>query len=182
MHQKGGIHFDEATVVNMTAVVPGGKAGVRANAVGSHLDIVPTVLSFADLSADDVAAAYPDLHGRDLSQVFRDPEAADLPRGPTDEPGDGALVMWDGLHQQYPDWVAQGAVGQIIDLPLDEEVRRERLLETGGEFGAPDLSKRTFYRALIDGRYKLVRWFSPLEYGMPTSVDELYENVGRYSA
>jgi len=44
----------------------------------------------------------------------------------------------------------------------------------GQTFGAPDFSKRTFYRTVVDGRYKFVRWFSPEEYGNPSTLEELY--------
>ena len=39
--------------------------------------------------------------------------------------------------------------------------------------GAPDFNKRTFFRAVVDGQYKLVRWFSPNEYGNPSTLEEL---------
>src|SRR3712207_9329468 len=50
LQQKGAIHFDEAAIVNLTAVVPGGPQGKRTSAVGSHLDLAPTLLEFAGLS------------------------------------------------------------------------------------------------------------------------------------
>src|SRR6185437_11329426 len=33
--------------------------------------------------------------------------------------------------------------------------------EAGKKYGAPDFRRRAFFRAVVDGRYKLVRWFSP---------------------
>lgn len=62
------------------------------------------------------------------------------------------------------------------------EERRAKLLEAGREYGAPDFSKRTFFRAVVDGRHKLVRWFSPKEYGNPSTLDELFarSDVGLY--
>ena len=174
MHQKGGIHFDEATVVNMTAVVPGGRQGMRTSAVGSHLDLVPTLLAYAGLDDAERAARYPQLPGRDLSGVFHDPDANPAPRGSTAEPGDGALLTWDGMHQQDPAWTATGAISGLLNLPIDSEIRRAALLEAGTTFGAPDLHKRTFFRAVVDGRYKLVRWFSPLAYEPPATVEALY--------
>lgn len=175
MTQKGGIHFDEATVVNMTAVVPGGAQGVESTAVGSHIDLVPTVLSLAGLDENQRAEKYPKLPGRDLSGVFTDPQSTTPPRGSAENPGDGALLMWEGLHQLDPKWAVTGAMLQLVDLPLDTELCREKMQETGAEFGAPDFSRRSFFRAVVDGRYKLVRWFSPDEYGTPQTVEELYE-------
>ena len=45
MTQKGAIHFDEAAIVNLTVCVPGGPQGQRTAAVGSHLDLAPTLSS-----------------------------------------------------------------------------------------------------------------------------------------
>lgn len=172
MHQKGGIHYEEATVVNLTAVVPAGEAGARTSAVGSHIDLTPTVLGFAGVGDEGRAEKYPWLPGRNLAETLRSPSTATPPRGSQEAPGDGALIMWDGLHQQDPDWSATGAVLPLINLPHDE---REAALQHAGEhYGAPDFAKRTFYRTVVDGRYKLVRWFSPLEYGTPATLDELY--------
>jgi arylsulfatase len=52
--------------------------------------------------------------------------------------------------------------------------REQRLRRAGKKYGAPDFSKRTFFRAVVDGRYKLVRWFSPEDYRNPSTLDELY--------
>lgn len=58
----------------------------------------------------------------------------------------------------------------------------ESMKEAGQQFGAPDWSKRNFFRTVVDGQYKLVRWFSPQEFGKPATLDELYatSDVGLY--
>lgn len=174
MTQKGGIHYNEATVVNMTGAVPGGASGKHSSAVGSHVDITPTVLSFAGIDDEKRAELYPDLPGRDLSGVFTAPETTPPPRGDANEPGDGALLMWDGLHQLDPYWGIEGALGELTGLPLDTDTRVEAMKDAGRKYGAPDFGRRTFFRAVIDGRYKLVRWFPPTEYSTPQTVKELY--------
>jgi arylsulfatase A-like enzyme len=170
MAQKGAIHFDEAAVVNMTAVTPGGPRGVRTSAVGSHVDLAPTVLALAGVDAD---RRYPDLAGRDLSGVFTNPDEH-APRGSTEQPGDGALITWDGLNMLDPEWAIRGPLGLLLDLPSNPELRAARMREVGESYGAPDYAKRTFFRAVVDGRHKLVRWFSPTEYEAPRNVEELY--------
>jgi arylsulfatase len=58
---------------------------------------------------------------------------------------------------------------------VDPRAEREaKLRNTGQQFGAPDSTNRTFYRTVVDGRYKLVRWFSPEEYGNPSTLNEMY--------
>ncbi len=177
MAQKGAIHFDEAAIVNLTVCAPDGRRGRRTAAVGSHLDLAPTLLDFAGLDEKQMRARYPQLKGRSLKPVILDPDAPGA-RGSADAPGDGALICWDGLNMLDYDWALTGAFKALTDLgggpraPKDQRVESKR--EAGAEYGAPDFSKRTFYRAVVDGRYKLVRWFSPQEYGNPKSLDELY--------
>jgi arylsulfatase A-like enzyme len=181
MTQKGAIHFDEAAVVNLTVCAPGGPRGRRTAAVGSHLDLAPTLLSFAGLTDAQIRERYPHLKGRSLRPAVSDPDS-DGPRGSARAPGVGALFCWDGLHSLDADWSVSGALQALTDLsPIEpdpgvdpESARRERLRAAGREYGAPDFGRRTFYRAVVDGRYKLVRWFSPEEYGNPSTLEELY--------
>jgi arylsulfatase A-like enzyme len=146
MTQKGAIHFDEAAVVNLTVCVPGGAQGKRTGAVGSHLDLAPTLLEFAGLTEEEIRSRYRHLKGRSLKSVILDP-AQDGPRGSAKAPGDGALFCWDGLHSLDHEWAVTGA---------------------------PNFRNRTFFRAVVDGRYKMVRWFSPEDYKAPATIDELY--------
>jgi len=178
MTQKGAIHFDEAAIVNLTACVPGGPQGRRTAAVGSHLDLAPTLLEFAGMTEPEIRARYPHLKGRGLKAVILDPDQHG-PRGSANAPGDGALYCWDGLHSLDKEWAITGALQELTEMgtsgPHGSEVgREEKLRRAGKKYGAPDLSKRTLFRAVVDGRYKLVRWFSPLEYGHPATLEELY--------
>lgn len=186
MTQKGAIPFDEATVVNLTVCAPGWPRGGRTAAVGSHLDLAPTLLAFAGLSQPEIRARYPHLKGRSLKEVIADPGQPG-PRGSPAAPGDGALICWDGLHALDNDWAITGALKALTEMgtsgPHGPDTGREaRLKEAGRTFGAPDFRRRTFFRAVVDGRYKLVRWFSPEEYGNPAAVEDLFAHadVGLY--
>jgi arylsulfatase A-like enzyme len=174
--QKGAIHFDEATIVNFTVCVPGGPQGQRTAAVGSHLDLAPTLLEFAGLTPDEIRTRYPQLKGRSLRSVILYPDQ-DGPRGSARNPGDGALFCWDGLNMLDPAWGVTGILKLLIDMGngprAPRREREEKMREAGKLFGAPDFSKRTFFRAVVDGQYKLVRWFSPSEYGNPSTIEEL---------
>lgn len=173
LHQKGAIHYDEAAVVNLTAVVPAGPQGERTGSVGSHLDLVPTLLDFAGVGEDEMQRRYPQLPGRSLREAIMNPSQPG-PRGSVEKPGDGALICWDGLNMLDPKWNSTGAMVPLMDLDTDEEGKRAALKEAGGEYGAPNFGRRTFFRTVVDGQYKLVRWFSPREYDLPTTVDDLY--------
>jgi arylsulfatase len=185
MAQKGAIAFEEATNAYLTAVLPGGPKGRRTAAVSTFLDLAPTLLELAGLDEAAIAARYPHLPGRSLVPVLRDPDQPG-PRGSADAPGDGGLICWDGLNMLDPDWASTGALQALTDLsggpraPRDQ--REARMREVGREHGAPDFARRSFYRAVTDGQYKLVRWFSPAEYGAPANLEELYAtgDVGLY--
>ena len=185
MTQKGAITYDEAAIVNLTACVPGGPKGQRTAAVGSHLDLAPTLLAFAGLSDQEIRERYPHLKGRSLKGVMLDP-AQDGPRGSVSSPGDGALFCWDGLGSLDLEWVKSGALAGLNTMDLSPGNQftdaEARLREAGRKYGAPDLRLRTFYRTVVDGQYKLARWFSPLEYGNPSTLQELYASgdVGLY--
>ncbi|HVH11413.1 MAG TPA: sulfatase-like hydrolase/transferase, partial [Longimicrobium sp.] len=170
MAQKGAIHFDEAAVVNLTVCVPGGPRGRRTAAVGSHLDLAPTLLEFAGMSEGAIRERYPHLKGRSLRPAILEPDGPG-PRGSAAEPGDGALFCWDGLNMLDTEWALTGALKATTDMGsgprAPKDARAESLRMAGKEYGAPDFHKRTFFRALVDGRYKLVRWSSPEEYGNP---------------
>lgn len=178
LSQKGGIAFEEATVVNLTVVLPEGPRGVRTEAVGSHLDLAPTLLEFAGLSEAEIAQQYPHLKGRSLKAVMAGEEVHG-PRGSEDAPGDGALICWDGLHALDPEWGLTGVLQSLTDmgegLSAEGSDPEALMRAAGAQYGAPDFGRRTFYRAVVDGRYKLVRWFSPQEYGNPETLDALYE-------
>ena len=185
LQQKGAIAFEEAANSYLTAVVPGGAKGKRTAAVSSFLDLAPTLLDFAGLSDDDIRAQYPHLRGRSLKQVFLDPDQPG-PRGSVDAPGDGALYCWDGLSALDLEWAQSGALAGLATMDLRPHNRfqgvDEMIKAVGPRFGAPDYSRRTFYRTVVDGQYKLVRWFSPDSYGNPSTVEEIYatSDVGLY--
>lgn len=179
MQQKGAVHYDEIAVVNLTAVVPGGPQGQRTDAVGSHLDLAPTLLDFAGLGPEEIGSRFPHLKGRSLRQAILHP-SQDGPRGSVTAPGDGTLFCWDNLGSLDLAWNRTGALAGLSTMDLspgnqfDEAETEKRLKEIGELYGAPDFNKRTFYRVVFDGRYKLVRWFSPNEYGNPSTLQELY--------
>lgn len=167
--QKGGIAFDEAAAALCVIAHPDGVKGAVTGAVGSHVDLVPTFLGAAGVTDDELRNRYPDLPGRSLLPLVVDPEHA-LGRGTADHPGRGALITWDGLHMLDPGWAAAGAVAACAGIP--EAKKTAAVCAALARFGPPDFDRRTFFRTIVDGRYKLVRWFAPSSYGSPAGLDE----------
>jgi arylsulfatase A-like enzyme len=185
LRQKGSVAFRETVNVPLVIVDPRSKGGVTTDAVGSHLDLVPTILALAGLSTAERKQKYPFLKGHDLSGLVVDPKS-DGPRGSSNHPGKGALYTYDMVMTVDVQWLMQNAP-RLLDTAAAEagvEFLRgtENFKATLEEIGAPNLEKREVYRGIFDGRYKLIRYFGLGYYNKPQSVQALFENndVGLY--
>jgi arylsulfatase len=144
--------------------------------VGSHLDLVPTILAFAGLSEAERQKSYPLLKGHDLSGVVRDPASVG-PRGSSAEPGKGSLLTYDMIATIDAEWFSRNAT-KVFDAAAAQAGQEfHRGLESFkgmlDEIGVPNLEKREMFRGIFDGRYKLVRYFGMGNYNLPASVQRL---------
>lgn len=179
LRQKGSVAFKETVNVPLVIADPRCKDGVRTDAIGSHLDLVPTMLAYAGLSEKEQLERYPFLKGHDLSGVVADP-ASDGPRGNAENPGKGALYTYDMIATIDAQWLL-GNAPLLLDSAAAEaglEFHRgtETFLAMLDQIGAPDLDKRELFRGVFDGRHKLIRYFGLGHYHMPRSVEELLAN------
>src|SRR5205823_65819 len=69
---KGGTMYKETLRVPLIVRAPGIAAGVASPALAGSVDLAPTMLALAGADAGVRAGRYPDLHGVDLTPVFRD--------------------------------------------------------------------------------------------------------------
>ncbi len=179
LRQKGGVAFKETVNVPMIIVDPRQSGGVRTEAVGSHLDLVPTTLAYAGLSEQERQQRYPLLKGHDLSGVVANPQS-DGPRGSSKSPGQGSLYTYDMIATIDAQWLMRNAP-VLMDVAAAEaglEFHRgtKEFLAVLDKVGSPDLEKREMFRGVFDGRYKLIRYFGLGHYHLPQSVDELLAN------
>jgi arylsulfatase A-like enzyme len=184
LRQKGGVAFKELVDVPFIVCHPEGQRGAVTQAVGSALDVVPTLLSFAGVSAEERRRLYPQLKGHDLSGVVTRPDS-DGPRGSHRAPGIGALYTYDMLHSVDVSWLMRHAT-QVADLGMvmetgfgPEPPQAEGIL---GHIEPPDLSRRRLFRGVFDSRYKLVRYFAPAQYNTPETLAEAldYNDLALY--
>jgi hypothetical protein len=152
---------------------PGAK---RSDAVGSHLDLVPTILAFAGLPEAERRKRYPLLKGHDLSGVVYDPASVG-PRGSSATPGKGSLMTYDMIATIDAEWFSRNAT-KVFDAAAHQagqEFHRGMDAFKGlvNEIGVPNLEKREMFRGIFDGQYKLVRYFGLGYYNRPTSVQQL---------
>jgi arylsulfatase len=179
LRQKGSVAFKETVNVPLIVVDPREPGGIRTEVVGSHLDLVPTILAYAGQSEEERQERYPFLKGHDLSGMAADPES-DGPRGSTDRPGKGALYTYDMVATIDAQWLQRNAP-VLIDMAAAEaglEFHRgtEAFRAILEEIGTPDLDKREVFRGMFDGRYKLVRYFGLGHYHLPETVEVLLAN------
>jgi arylsulfatase len=178
LRQKGSVAFRETVNVPLVIADPRTPGGARTEAVGSHLDLAPTILAYAGLSEEDRQGSYPFLKGHDLTEVVVNPDS-DGPRGSGDKPGKGALYTYDMLTTVDAQWLQSNAP-MLLDAAAAEagvEFHRgtEAFMAILDQIGTPDMDKREMFRGIFDGRYKLVRYFGLGHYHLPDSVEELLE-------
>jgi arylsulfatase len=176
LRQKGSVAFQETVNVPLVIVDPRHPGGQRTDAVGSHLDLVPTMLAFAGLSEAERQKRYPLLKGHDLSGLMENPTSVG-PRGSSGEPGKGILMTYDMIATVDAEWFSRNAT-KVFDAAAaqaGQEFQRgmESFKGMLDEIGVPNLEKREMFRGIFDGRYKLVRYFGMGHYNLPTTVKAL---------
>jgi arylsulfatase A-like enzyme len=144
--------------------------------MGSHLDMVPTILAYAGLPEAQRQQRYPFLKGHDLSGIVENPASVG-PRGTSGEPGKGCLLTYDMIATVDAEWFSRNAT-KVFDAAAaaaGQEFHRGMDAFKGlvNEIGVPNLEKREMFRGIFDGRYKLVRYFGMGDYNLPTSVQQL---------
>jgi arylsulfatase len=176
LRQKGSVAFKETVNVPLVIADPRHPGGGRTDAVGSHLDLAPTILAYAGLPEAERRQRYPFLKGHDLSGIVEDPASAG-PRGSSGEPGKGCLLTYDMIATVDAEWFSRNAT-RVFDAAAAQaglEFHRGMDAFKGmlDEIGVPDLEKRELFRCAFDGRYKLVRYFGLGGYNLPASVEQL---------
>jgi len=155
---KGATAYREQNNVPFIIAHPAYPGNKQCRAVTSHVDIATTLIG---ISGGD-PAANGNLPGVDVSVVLDNPEAA-----PANALREGALFnfnMFAFLDQDFMvsigDYLAAGK--PPADLPK--------------QGFKPNLKKRGAIRSIYNGRYKLNRYFSPLEHHVPRTIEELFTN------
>ena len=176
LRQKGSVAFEESVNVPLVIADPRQPGSGRTDAVGSHLDLVPTILAFAGLPEAERRKRYPLLKGHDLSGVVANPASVG-PRGTSEKPGAGCLMTYDMVATIDGEWVNRNAV-KVFDQAAHaagQEFHRglEAFKGILDEIGVPNLDKRELFRGVFDGRYKLVRYFGLGNFNLPASVQQL---------
>ncbi len=161
MRGKGPMAYEEGIHVPLYVVHPDVKGGRDCKAVTSNIDLAPTFLGMAGVSAanagDFAGRALP---GKNLAPLLNDPSGA-----ATNAAREGALFAYCSLAT-----TDSALIGQVIQAAGAGKNPKEEMKASGWK---PDLKKRGNVRAVADGRTKFTRFFSPLDHNSPKTVDDL---------
>jgi arylsulfatase len=160
---KGPTPYEECTHLPMFVVHPDVRGGQQTNALSGHIDILPTLLSFAGVSKERAnALAGRTLPGKDLSATLQRPGTT-----PVNAAREAALFTYSGLFANDGDFFAEVLKGVASGKDLTTAFKTS---------GQPDLRKRGTVRMAVDGHYKFTRYFAPTQHNIPKTIDELYAN------
>ena len=161
---KGPFAYEENIHLPFFVRHPDVRGGQDCRALTAHIDVAPTLLALAGVPAGKVAeiAGRP-LPGKDLSPVIGRPASADV-----HAVRPGVLYTYSGLVTVDSDPVAMLAKARA-------EGKDWQKLMSSGEM-RPNLKKRGTVRSVFDGRYKLTRYFAPVDRNRPQTMEELYRD------
>jgi arylsulfatase len=150
LRQKGNLVYDENFHVPLVICHPDVEGGGSTDALGSAVDLAPTLLDIAGVDGATVEERFPALHGHSLMPALS---------GETVREGVlTAVEIVTTLDNGY--WRALGTP----DGP--ERVQAGTL--------RPDWNKRGFLRGYTDHQYTFGRYFSPLTPNRPRGIEQLF--------
>jgi len=140
---KGGFLYENNIRVPLYIVHPDYEGGKRISAITCHMDLAPTFVDMANMSDDEKETIAGDLAGHSL---------LDLMDGTKTSVREGSLFCFEML--------SFTAMQINVDEAGEEEV-------------SFDTSVRGVARGLVTEKYKFVRYFSPVGFNTPTTIEQL---------
>ncbi|AMO04076.1 sulfatase [Mycolicibacterium neoaurum] len=160
---KGPFAYQEAIHLPLHIVHPDVAGGQDVSSLTGHIDLAPSLLSFAGVAAGNLGeVAGRDLPGRDFSAALGNPQAAD-----EHTVREAVLFTYSGLATNDSE-----AIRIVADAKAVGKNPKQAMAAAGYR---PDLSKRGSLRTMFDGRYKFTRYFAPTQRNRPQNLDELYK-------
>lgn len=143
---KGGFLYDNNMHVPMVIVHPDYEGGKRISSVTSHVDLAPTLVDLTGISEEKKKEITAGLPGHSLIPLMD---------GSADSVRDASLFCYEMLSFTS------------VDFKTDEN---------GNTVGEPNLEHRGMVRGITTDQYKFVRYFKPLDFNTPQTLDELFEH------
>lgn len=162
LRQKGPFMYQENTRVPLIVRHPDARHGAQTTALGSAVDLIPTLLALTGLDPARITEAYPQLAGVSLAQQVATPNSS----SPRD--ARGHLFNYNTTHYIDSDYAEELARSQVTAdrwMPL-------RALAAG----LPPLPRRdnpALFRGIHTGTHKFARYFRPAEHHEPVDWTRL---------
>lgn len=161
---KGPFAYEEVIHVPFYMIHPDVKGGQSCQALSSHIDIAPTLLSLAGVDKTKSSEfAQRELPGRDLSGALSNPTKAGI-----HAVRDQVLFTYSGIATNDSEMVRLIAEAKAAGKDPKVAVKQAGY--------KPNLQKRGTLRSVFDGRYKFTRYFSPTAHHKVETLDQLYAN------
>lgn len=155
--QKGPFIYAENLGVPMMVRHPDVAGGVTTSALGSAVDLAPTLLALAGLDAAEAQARHPELVGYDVSSSLEN-SAGPGRRG---EEAGAILLSYSAFYTGSPEVRRKAA-----RISMEPDAVKRAVEATKPPYFV-EYDRRTFYRGLFDGRYRFARYFSPRDHHTP---------------
>lgn len=146
MKGKGGFLYENNIHVPLIIVHPDYAGGRTVSAVTSHVDLAPTLVDFTKLPDGKKAAITAGLPGRSLLPLMD---------GSAEGVRDASLFCFEMLSMT------------ALQFGKDAE---------GNVTYSFDVNARGMVRGIVTDRYKFVRYFSPVGFNTPATLEALFEN------
>lgn len=161
LREKGPYAYRENVRVPFVVKHPGIKGSSETSAIGSALDVAPTLLGFSGLSEGDIAERYPQLNGVNLMPAIGS-------RGGKSERDARGMIYYMSV-SSFSD---PAFTSKVLDAMASPEGGVFFKALKAGEVG-PSSKSRGLMRGIFDGRYKMSRYFGINAHQMPATVEDL---------
>jgi len=161
---KGATAYQPQNHVPLVVRHPAYPGGKSCNALTSNIDIAPTLLGLTGLDDARVAAITGRAAtGHNLAPWLSKPEKAKV-----DSVRSATLFNYAMLLYYDSEWMLK-ELSALREKGVPEDVLRKRALAQ-----QPDFRLRGTIRSVFDGRYRFTRYFSPLEFNRPLTLEDLF--------
>ena len=141
---KGGFLYENNVHVPLIIVHPDYEGGKTVSAVTSHVDLAPTFVDIAAISAEKKSEITAGLPGKSLIPLMN---------GSAESVRDASLFCFEML--------------SMTALQFGKD-------ESGNVTYSFDVTARGMARGIVTEQYKFVRYFSPVGFNTPETLDDLY--------
>ena len=162
MRGKGTTAYKEQNHIPLMIIHPAYPGGKECQAITSQIDLATTILAMTGKDQASIQKAAEGLKGRDLTPLFKEPEKAKVDSARPAALFNFNMLMftsWEWAQRTYS-WLMAGKVSD----PRAEQILRAH---------EPNFNNRVGIRSVWDGRYRFSRYFSPLHFNTPTTLEEL---------